>query len=682
MIFKQWNVGTYDEVAAKSLAEKLKISELSAIALCARGIGNAEKAKEFLRCELDGLYDPLLLDDMDKAIERIRLAIKNNEKITIFGDYDVDGVTSTVVLVDFLQNEGANVGYYIPDRLNEGYGLNTAALTMLAENGTKLIITVDCGITAVDETEFARSCGMEVIVCDHHMCRGELPNAVAVIDAHREGSKYPFAELAGVGAVFKLVCALAGPARRAEMIEKYLYLAAMGTIADVMQMTDENRVIVFHGLRRLAVSKNPGLRALLRSAGADNKPVTAQTVGFVIAPRINALGRLGNAMGAVELFLTESNAVAERRAAELYEHNRERQATDGVVYSEAMTEMETQYNPDKQNVAVLAHEGWHHGVMGIVASRICERLYRPTILVSVDGEYAKGSGRSVPGVNLFDALESCTDVLERFGGHELAAGLTLRTDRIDEFRDRLNAAVEKQLCGRDLSPSIDVDAVIDAKLATYENVYGLYVLEPHGTGNTKPIFAIENATIINIQSISDGHHIKFTLRCGGRDLGCVMFGQPITEFPFANGAGVDVAATLDLNTFRDETSVQLLVKDVRPCRAEREKTGHEIDAWKKFQNGGEPIGAIIPGREQLALVWNWVKSRATDDYVEIDPRLTYLQISDQQGRLNAGQTAASLAIFTELALLTRRGNFYRVAGNHRVELNHSAVYRRLNGIAQ
>ncbi|MGM9612372.1 MAG: single-stranded-DNA-specific exonuclease RecJ, partial [Butyricicoccus sp.] len=437
MKMKKWVTAAPDLEAARSLSEACGFSPLAAVALCARGVDTPEKAQAFLATGAEGLHDPMRLRDMDKAVAAIREAIREKQKIIVFGDYDVDGITSTCVLLRYLRSLGADADYYIPNRLSEGYGLSCAAMDALYEQGVRLIVTVDSGVTAFEETAYAKKLGIRMVITDHHECREELPEAEAIVNPRRSDCDYPFTELAGVGVAFKLICALAGPDNLGQVLDKYADLVALGTVADVMPIVGENRVIVAEGLRRLATTENLGLEMLLRESGQKSRRLTSSVISFILAPRINAAGRMGNTEQAVELFLTDDPVRAQELAAQLCEQNKERQAAENEILQQALAALRKEYNPLEDKMIVLAGEDWHHGVIGIVASRICDRYACPTVLIAVDGDIGKGSGRSMAGFNLFEALSDSADLLDKFGGHELAAGLTIQKSNIDEFKTRM-----------------------------------------------------------------------------------------------------------------------------------------------------------------------------------------------------------------------------------------------------
>lgn len=531
-----------------------------------RGVRDGEAARRFLQKPLSGVHNPLNLPDMPQAAQRVAEAIEKGEKIVVYGDYDVDGITSTVLLYDFLVKSGADAEYYIPDRISEGYGINIMAINRIARSGAKLMITVDCGITAVGEVEFARTQKLDVIITDHHTCKEELPRAVAVVNPKRPDSEYPFAELAGVGVAFKLALAIAietGQNTR-EVFLRYAELAAVGTVADVVSVMDENRIIIEHGLEVMRKGGNLGIHALLEVSGAIQRPINATTVAFSIAPRINAAGRLGTAELAVKLLLCETKEEADKIAAELDSANRSRQETEQEIFDDAMDKVMKDAAFDKKQVIVLAGEGWHHGVIGIVASRICERFYKPCILISYENGVGKGSGRSIPGFNLFEALGATEEYLTNFGGHSAAAGLGINMDSIDEFTAAINKYAAGVLKKEDMIPKIDIDCRVKPETVSVACAKALEKFEPYGTNNDRPVFSVTGAVIAAIDTVgADKRHLRVKLMLGNRPVAAIGFNMSEYGAFFQRGDVVDVAFSMDINVYQGSENVQLLLKDIK-----------------------------------------------------------------------------------------------------------------------
>ena len=531
---------------------------LLAAMLHVRGIDTPARAEAFLHGDASQLHDPMLLRGMDRAVERLCRAIDTGESVAVFGDYDVDGITSTCVLTDYLRSRGLSVRAYIPDRISEGYGLNPDAVRKLHALGVTLIVSVDCGITAIEETALANALGVDVIITDHHECGGqEVPAAIAVVDPKQPECTYPNPGLAGVGVAFKLLCALEGGS--AEMLRRYADLVAIGTVADVMPLAGENRFLVAEGLRRINTAPRPGIQALLEESGALGRAVTATTIGFTLAPRINAAGRLGETAVAAKLLLTDDPAEAAYYAKALCDLNRRRQALEQQIWDEASEQAGVF---DLTQPLVLDSDDWHQGVIGIAASRLSEAFHLPTVMIRFDGDRGKGSCRSFGGFNLYQALAACSEFLEGFGGHALAAGLTIRRENISAFRKafaayyRDNPATEQPALCCDLRIS-------DPDLLSMENVASLQLLEPCGTANPRPLLAMTAARLQSVTPIGGGKHLRLTLLKGGRMFDCVFFSCTLDALSARPGDWVDAAFCPQINSFRGRSSVQLLITDLR-----------------------------------------------------------------------------------------------------------------------
>ena len=562
MLEKKWCIQEFDKARVVEIAGKFQISPLTAVVMYNRGICEDNDVEKFLSKDFSNLYDPFLLKDMKKAVDRIKLAIERKEKITIYGDYDVDGITSIVILHKHLTYMGLEVAYYIPDRTEEGYGINKEALKRIKEDGTTLIITVDTGITACDEAVFAAELGIDLIITDHHECKEQTPNAIATIDPKQKDCNYPFKNLAGVGVVFKLICALEAETELPALIEKYSDLLCLGTVADIAPLVDENRIMVTEGLARFKNSKNIGLHTLMEMCAANVKKVTTTTIGYIIAPRINASGRLGCASRSADLFLTDDAAEAEKLAKMICEENTVRQETEHKMFAEALEYIEN--NPEILNdkVLVIAHENWHNGIVGIVSSKITEKFYKPSILFAVDGKTAKGSGRGLVGFNLFEALENSSDLLNNHGGHELAAGLSINTENIEKFRKKINEYAKDNMI-EDAKPVINVDAVVKVPFITMEMYHELNRLQPYGQGNSAPIFAINGIKIHRISQTGEGRHLRMTLLKDKKYFDAVGFGMGDGIRDFHEGDYIDVVFGIDINDYRGMVNLQLVLRDMR-----------------------------------------------------------------------------------------------------------------------
>lgn len=555
---KEWKCYHADKEEVESLEKQYHLTKLVSSILVNRNIKKEKQIRKFLAPTRHDFYDPFLMPDMEKAVERILKAIQHNEKMLIYGDYDVDGITSITVLKKFFQDREISIDYYIPNRIEEGYGLNKEAIKHIAKNGYQLIITVDCGITSVEEVALANDLGVEIVITDHHEVPEELPEAIAVVDAKRKDSIYPFNQLAGVGVAFKLIQALS---KKMDLPEKeylkYLDIVCIGTISDIVPLVDENRVITKLGLKLVEQTKNVGLQELLKICAYSK--VDSNTISFGIAPRINACGRLADAKTALELFLTEDEEKAKAIATQLNIYNQQRQEMEKNIYDEAVEKLEEEKNT--KNILVLAKEGWHHGVIGIVASKITEKYFKPSILICIEGEEAKGSGRSIPGFNLHEALTKNSLYLEKFGGHAMAVGVTLKSENFPKFKKELQEyGQNSHIC--DIIPIIYIDEEITFKDISIETVAQLDLLQPFGEANKEPIFACRNVKIQSIRTLSEGKHIKLTLKDDNFYLDVVGFQMGNLAEEFKLGDKVDVVGTLEINEFNGAKKVQMRLIDM------------------------------------------------------------------------------------------------------------------------
>ena len=568
MIDKIWNFRhkKLKKTDIINTAEEYHIPKIIATILLNRGVKD-EEIPAFIKKSLADIVDPSLMLDMDKAVERINEAVDQKQRIAVYGDYDVDGITSTARLYEFLESLGADIEYYIPDRKGEGYGINIMAVNKLAKQGVKLMITVDCGITALGEVSLAKALGMDVIVTDHHTCKERLPvDAKAILNPKRPDCEYPFDALAGVGVAFKLVLALAvsRSMNTKEVFEGYIDLAALGTVADVVPLQGENRIIVDKGLTALKNPTRIGIRAIMEVAGVMDKPVTAQTIAFAIAPRLNAAGRLGTATTAVELLLTKDEVRAREIALDLDAENKERQQTEKEIFDEAIEMIAKDANFAKKKVIVLAHEGWHHGVIGIVASRLTDMYYKPCILISHSNGEGKGSGRSIKAFNLFDALTHCEKYLTEFGGHAVAAGLNINSNEIEEFTKAINKYADETLTEKDMIPSVEIDCPITEQAVTLENAMLISRLEPFGMCNEKPIFAIASAEVVAAAGVGmDNKHLRLRIVKNGQMMNGIGFGMGEYANRLQRGDIIHIAFQMDINSYQGIDSVQLVIKDIK-----------------------------------------------------------------------------------------------------------------------
>lgn len=559
-MIKKWEFYNSDEKLVDEICEKYNLNKVIGKIIVNRHVVNDEDVRIFITPTRDDFHDPFLFKGMDVAVERIIKAINNKEKILIYGDYDVDGITSTTVLKKYLMDRGISVDTYIPNRLHEGYGLNKNAIDTIKERNIDLIITVDCGISAIEEVDYAVSLGMDVIVTDHHEVGEKLPNALAVIDAKRKDNTYPFRSLAGVGVVFKLIQALSIKLEiKPEEYLKYLDLVCVGTISDIVPLKGENRTIAKLGLMLIKVTRNLGLRELIKSSGY--KEIDSNTISFGVAPRINACGRMGHEEEALKLFLAEDLESATKITKELNEYNTLRQSTEKAIYEEAVQEIDRNHL-DEKNSIVLGGKGWHHGVIGIVSSKVTDKYYKPSILLSFEDDIAKGSGRSVPGFDLYEGLTKCEDLLEKYGGHSMAVGLTLKKENLEKFKERFEQiAKEKNI--KELVPIIYIDDELKLKDINMELVKSLSILEPFGEANKVPLFLIRNLKIDSIRALSEGRHLKLTLRDENFVINAIGFELGYLAEEYRIGDRIDVVGTLEINSFNGFSSIQINMKDIR-----------------------------------------------------------------------------------------------------------------------
>ena len=648
---------------------------LAAMVLSARGIGTAAQARQYLSTT-EPFPDPFLMTDMDKAAARVSLALAKGETIAVFGDYDVDGITATCLLTDFLQTMGGRCISYIPGRLEEGYGLNPIAIHSLHAQGVELIVTVDCGITAVAEAQLCRELGIDLVITDHHACKDKLPQAVAVVDPHRPGDRYPHRDLSGVGVAYKLISAILCNQNTA--LDEYADLVCLGTVADVMPLHGENRRFVARGLESMRHTRRPGLAALMAEAGCDQADLTAANVGFMLAPRINAAGRMGQIGVALELFLTRDPQRARLLAQQLCQMNTQRQAVESEIYAQAIAML-----PQGQPPAaiVLADEGWHQGVVGIVASRIAEEYCCPTVLICLDGEHGKASSRSYGGFNLFTALTALNPLLESYGGHELAAGFTIARQQIPEFRASLGRLVEAYTQDGAPLSTLQVDCKIDPELFTLPNVDSLQVLEPCGSGCPKPVLAMERLTVEQMQSVGSGRHLRLRLRRGNWLMNGIYFSVHGDCDDLKVGDLVDVAFTPQVNTYRGQRQVQMNIQDVRPtCAARCRMDVSPYRLLRRQDLSAEAAAYLLLERRIQGAIWRYIAAQGA---LRDTPACLCRKIVRQSGApLDLSQLLAWLDIFSEVGLLelTRQNKYIclrTLPSAGKADLNESETMRAI-----
>ena len=655
MKFPSWHVARENCAATQRLMDAGYPYLVSGV-LASRAVDSAEAAAEFLTQETTLSHSPFLMQDMDKAAARITRAIADGEKIAIFGDYDVDGITATCIMVDYLKSRGADVVHYIPRRIEDGYGLSRDAIEGLRKGGATLLVTVDCGITGVDEVAFARSIGMDVVVTDHHECKESLPVAEAVVDPRRADCGYPFKHLAGCGVALKLVLALGGPDREEALFSRYCTLAAIGTVADVMQMTGENRTIVSRGLATLDRSDFIGLHALLKEAGLAGREISSVQIGFVLAPRINAAGRMGAADMAADLLLCQDPARAEELARALCALNRERQSVEQTIYSQAEAMIE-ELPEEQRRALVLASETWHQGVVGIVASRLSEKYSRPSFMIHLNGGVGKGSCRSWGGFNLFAALESCSDLLLGFGGHELAAGFTIDEANIPAFRERMNQYAAEYWVGKAPESVLEIDMELHQPgRVTLQEVEALSALEPYGSGNARPLFCLMGATLLRTQNVGQNRHLKLRLGKGSAQFDGIFFSTTSSACGCAEGDRVDAAFYLQVNEFRGNRTMQLQMVDIRPSLLASSREQESLALVRQCTGGGTVSARnarrMLPTREQYVTVWRALEHLVPEDGLHTAYLPLLRSLSAALGKTDAFLRGAfCLAVFQERGLL-------------------------------
>lgn len=689
MKYELWNSAPREEEAERALLSG-GVSPLAALALSVRGIRSREEADRFLAAEPGQLHDPMLLQDMAPAVERIRQALEAGETIAVYGDYDVDGITATCLLSSYLTAQGAKVIPYIPDRLTEGYSLNTDAITRLRLKGARLLISVDCGITNLKEADYARGIGMDVIITDHHECKEDLPRAVAVINPHRPDCPYPFKQLAGVGVALKLVLALTAPEQRPQVLSEYADLAAIGTVADVMSLTDENRAIVTLGLRALEDTSRPGLRMLIRECGMEGKAITSTGIGFSLAPRINAAGRMGCPQVAAQLLLTQDLQEGAALAQTLCDLNRERQLIEQEIFAQCLELLEA--HPElAQDAIVLAGRNWHQGVVGIVASRLAERFSVPAFMICLDEENrGKGSCRSWGGFNLFNALEQCEPLLEGFGGHELAAGFTILEENIAPFRAKMQQINALWRGEHAQVSTLQVDAVLeDAGLITLKNVSDLHALEPFGTGNPQPVFVLSGVTVSSVTPVGKGRHTRLKVARDGYSFDAILFSYPPEATGLQPGSRADLAFYPQINQFRGNCTIQLMLVDLKAAPSLSQLDRMLYQRWKQGESfQGRELAMLLPERQDFVAVWRYLSAHAASNLFRESPTRLARNISRSAGqRETYARTMICLEVLQERGLIrfTAEPNLVQIRlqpVSGKVDLEASEILRALRSMLE
>lgn len=610
MILRKWEVRPLDKERAAAFAQTYGVPFFLAMLMNIRGLDDAAHLREFLG-EGEPLSDPFLLKDMDKAAARITRAVDNMEKIAVYGDYDADGVTSTAMLYSYLETRGADVIFYIPQREGEGYGMNIGAVEYLKEQGVTLIVTVDNGISSVQEVARANEIGIDVVVTDHHRPQEILPDAVAVVDAYRPDDTSPYKHFSGVGIAFKLLMALEDGAGDVEdLLEAYSDLAAIGTIGDIVPLTGENRTLIRAGLERLSQSDRPGVQALLENAGIAGKALTSTNVAFTLVPRINATGRMGVPERAVRLLISGYEEEAEVLSEEICADNEERRRVEAEIAEAAFADIEAK-GYMKERVVVVDGENWHHGVIGIVASRVTERCGKPCMIISRGETEAKGSGRSIEGFSLFEAICACSDLLIKFGGHPMAAGITLKPENIEAFRKRINRYAAEHFPQMP-TQTVTLDCKLNPAALSVSMAQSLTQLEPFGNGNPQPVFGLFNMELSNVTPVGGGGHLRLTLEKNGAVITAMRFNTKPEELPYHIGDKIDLAVQLEAREFRGQPSLTVIVRDMKFAAFNTEKNIASLASFEKWQRGevlsAEDKNRLYPDRACLAAIYRALRT--------------------------------------------------------------------------
>lgn len=671
---KKWVVSKGNKENAALVSSELGIDPLAALIVSSRGFENTDELADFFDADAPLSIDPFSIKDMDKAAERINRAIDDFEMICVFGDYDADGVTSTALLYSFLESRGANVIRYIPDRIDEGYGLNIKAIDELKARGVHLIVTVDNGATAVDEIAHAYEIGLEVVVSDHHKVGDILPRCEAVVDPHRPDCPSVFKEMSGVGVAFKLACAIDGFDEDA-ILEEYGELVALGTIGDVVSVTGENRVMVRRGISYINEHPGIGIAALIEAAGISGKEITSSSVAYTLCPRINAAGRMGSADKALELLLCDDPDEAEYLAKEIASMNASRQVTENEIFRSALALIQSSPSLAKDKIIVVDGENWHQGVIGIVAAKLTERFGRPAVVISRSGDTAKGSCRSIPGFSIYEAIEAVSDCLTHYGGHTLAAGVGLKSENIDLFRRKINDYAED-------SEMPFAEQIIDCRITLQSVNLGVLSaissIEPFGSCNPQPVFGLFGVKIEEINGISEGKHTRLIVSKNGFRLGAVYFGLAEKRFPFEQGDTVDLAVNLEQNVYNGEMRVSVVIRGIRPSVTDEEKVLSAISLYEKFASDKKlsPLQAafLTPDRETQVEVFRSIKAKPLRDrYCE----QLCVRLGDDGSTLAAYTVTVDMMLEMGILALDDDDRVYVPSNTPKVNLEESSVMKKL-----
>lgn len=675
---KKWTVQKLNKDLASTIAERYSIDPLTALLLTQRGFDTFDKLDEFFD-DSEEWIDPFLLPDMDKAVERINEAIFDGERICVYGDYDCDGVTSTTILYSYLEAQGADVTYMLPERERDGYGLSNQVVDRIAATGTKLIITVDNGISSVEEAKYIKEKGMELVVTDHHLEGDELPDCVAVVDPHRNDKDCPFEDYAGCGVALKLCCAMEGSDE--EVMQEFADIAALGTVADMVPLVGENRKIVLYGLKLLNTYRKPGIEAILEKAGLSEKTLDSTSISFGIAPRINAAGRMGTAERALDLLLADDPYSASEMAEEVNVMNSQRHSEEDKIFTEAIAYLQDHPELAHMPILVVSGKGWHEGVLGIVASKLLERYLRPAIVLTDKGDLCKGSARSIEGFSIYDAMNSCRDMLNTFGGHELAAGMSIKTEWLDEFREKIN---EYAYENASVYPETRIDCKLNPAGLSMDVLDSIRMMEPFGTGNTSPVFGLYGVVIDSVQGMgNEGRHKRLTFhKDGDRTMvNGIFFNQP--ELPYQRGDKVDLVVTLGRNEYRGNVSLSVYIRDIRPAGSDDDAMAASEQLFDKMLAGrrlsGEEVDRLTPDRSYFAGLYRYLKANEGVPYSAYEYIHHKVYPADEESTPLC-KTRVTLLAMRELGLLTTddEGRIHIPDQESKVELSDAPVLQKLN----
>lgn len=669
---KKWITAPIDKDLAAQVAENHSLDPFTALILVSRGITEYEDVEDFFDTDFS-FCDPYLITDMDKAALRIKGAIDNFEKICVYGDYDADGVTSTALMYSYLSSHGADVMYYIPDRITEGYGMSCSAVDKLHAQGVKLIVTVDNGVSAIEEIAYAKSLGIETVVTDHHMPGEQLPDAVAVVDPHREDCNLHFKDWAGVGVAFKTVCALEN-GDYSEILNEYADILAVGTVADVVELKDENRAIVKYGVAKINANPCNGINALRQIAGVSDRALNGVGITFSLAPRINAAGRMESAETALKLLLCEDLSAALGIAEQVDNCNKQRHISENEIMEEAVACIEADKRLKYAKVIVVCGENWHHGVIGIVAARITEKYGRPSIVITFDGDKGTGSARSIEGFSVYDAIKACGDYLTHFGGHTMAAGLGIDRENVESFFRAINAYA---LSCEETVPTLMLDCKLNPAYINAQLAESLEALEPFGAGNPQPVFGIFGVRITGIKPVGDGKHLRISFTKGNTQFCAMKFSTTLKELPYREGDTVDLAVKIDKNEFRGEIRASVQIKDMRFSGIDEDKLFKSRALYEKYMRGEtltcHEARFLTPSREFLLGVFNFLKNYGGWQF-GIESMLVRTNCPAE----NLCKMQISVDVLCELGLIRQeRGIILFDGGGKKADLSASAVLRDL-----